>query len=122
MQESVYNRMTKAEKEVAQTLRELNIQWTYEQPVFVWDETKRPRVWTPDFYLKNYGVYIEVCGSEQFNYEYRRKIYEKNGHGVIYIHMYKQKEKWKAHLIRYLRVFTMNRYHELFHTLQKHRS
>jgi len=38
--------MTNAEKEVATLLKELGIQWTYEQPVFIWDENKKPRVCT----------------------------------------------------------------------------
>jgi hypothetical protein len=60
--------MTNAERKVANELKELGILWSFEQPVFVWDENKRPRVWTPDFYLKHFGIYIEVCGSEQFDY------------------------------------------------------
>ena len=47
--ESIYNRMTHAEKEVANLLKELKIQWFFEQPVFIWDENKRLRVWAPDF-------------------------------------------------------------------------
>jgi len=49
--ESIYDRMTKAERKVAELLKVLGIKWTYEQPVFVWDENNRPRVWAPDFYL-----------------------------------------------------------------------
>ena len=84
--ESVYDQMTNAEREVAELLKDLGIKWSYEQPVFVWDENKRPRVWAPDFYLKQFGIYVEVCGSEDFNYGYRRKIFDKNGHKVIFLH------------------------------------
>jgi hypothetical protein len=49
---SLFDRMTKSEQEVARKLQGLGIQWSYEQPVFVWDADGRPRVWTPDFYLK----------------------------------------------------------------------
>jgi hypothetical protein len=103
--ESIYDRMTNAEREVAQVLKELKIQWSYEQPVFVWDENKRPRVWTPDFYLVHLGIYIEVCGSEKFEYDYRKKIYNRNGYRVIFLHFYKDVYKWKTHLLRYLQVF-----------------
>ena len=61
--------MTNAEKEVADLLKEMGIKWTYEQPVFIWDENKRPRVWAPDFYLIPFGIYVEVCGSEHFDYD-----------------------------------------------------
>jgi hypothetical protein len=94
--------MTNAEKEVAELLKEMGIKWTYEYPVFVWDENKRPRVWAPDFYLTQFGIYVEVCGSSSFNYEYRRKILDKNGVPVIFLHLYKDKSKWKFHLISYL--------------------
>ena len=104
-EESIYDRMTNAEKEVANVLKELKIQWSYEHPVFVWDENRRPRVWSPDFYLKHYGIYVEVCGSEKFDYEYRRKIFEYNGYRVIFLHLYKHSNKWKNHLLNYLQFF-----------------
>jgi hypothetical protein len=86
--ESIYDRMTNAEKEVANVLKEFGIQWSFEHPVFVWDENKRPRVWAPDFYLKQYGIYVEVCGSEHFDYDYRRRIFDKNGYQVIFLHLF----------------------------------
>jgi hypothetical protein len=41
--------MTHSEKKVAEMLKNMGIRWTFEQPVFIWDENNRPRVWTPDF-------------------------------------------------------------------------
>jgi len=117
--ESIYDRMTNAEKEVANVLKEFGIQWSYEQPVFVWDENKRPRVWAPDFYLTHFGVYIEVCGSEKFDYDYRRRIFDKNGHRVIFLHLYKDVSKWKNHLLYFLQLFTNCRYYKLHEILEK---
>ena len=111
--ESVYDRMTNAEKEVAYVLKEFGIQWSYEQPVFVWDENKRPRVWTPDFHLKHFGIYIEVCGSEKFDYNYRRNIFDSNGYKVIFLHLYKETNEWKNHFLNYLQLFTHLRNHKL---------
>lgn len=105
--------MTRSEKEVANVLKEMGIKWSYEQPVFVWDENKRPRVWTPDFYLIPFGIYVEVCGSEKFDYDYRRKIFDINGYRVIFLHLYKEKDKWMYHLMSYLRLFTNYRNHKL---------
>ena len=65
----------------------------------MYDEKKRPRVWTPDFYIPRLGMYIEVCGSERFDYTYREKIYNENGYPVIFVHFYKKEEKWKNYLI-----------------------
>jgi len=66
----------------------------------VYDEKKRPRVWTPDFYIPKLGMFIEVCGSEEFNYKYREKIYRKNGYYVIFVHLYKERKKWKKFLVK----------------------
>ena len=106
---SIYDKMTKAERKVAELLKELGIKWTYEHPVFVRDENKRPRIWVPDFYLIQFGIYVEVCGSEDFNYKYRRKIFDKNGIKVIFLHLYKETNKWKYHLMIYLKAFTSYR-------------
>jgi len=105
--------MTKSEKEVARFLKDIGIKWSYEQPVFVWDENKRPRVWTPDFFLVSFGVYVEVCGSEKFNYNYRRNVYEENGYEVIFLHLYKEIDKWRRHLINCLEIITNNRIYKL---------
>ena len=106
---SVYHRMTRSEKEVADLLKKLGIRWSFEQPVFVWDENKRPRVWTPDFYLKHFGIYVEVCGSKDFDYGYRRRIFNENGYSVIFVHVFKEKERWRQHLLKFLSVFTEER-------------
>ena len=107
--ESIYDQMTNSEREVAILLKDLGIKWFYEQPVFVWDENKRPRVWAPDFYLVPFGIYVEVCGSEKFDYEYRRKTFDRNGYKVIFLHLYKETNKWKYHLLYYLYIFTCYR-------------
>ena len=116
--DSVYDKMTRSEKEVAILLKDLGIKWSYEQPVFVWDENKRPRVWAPDFYLIPFGIYVEVCGSKDFDYQYRRKILDKNGYRVIFLHLYKKTDEWKNHLMKYLQLFTDNRYYKLYKILK----
>jgi hypothetical protein len=119
--ESIYDKMTNAEKEVAQLLKELGIQWTYEQPLFIWDENNRPRVWTPDFYLFHFGIYVEVCGSDKFDYEYRRSIFDKNGYRVIFVHLYKSEGKWKRHLLQYLYVFMKDRNQRIYKIFQENK-
>ena len=119
MVDSIYDKMTKSEREVADLLKKMGIKWSYEHLVFVWDENKRPRVWAPDFYLIPLGIYIEVCGSENFNYEYRRRIFDKNGHKVIFLHLFKVSNKWKYHLIKYLKLFNNRRNYKLNMILRK---
>jgi len=100
--ESVYDKMTETEREVATLLKNLGIFWNYEKPVYICDDNSRPRVWTPDFFLVQFGVYLEVCGSKDFDYEYRKKIFDRNGYKIIFLHLYKEPNKWKYHLIKYL--------------------
>lgn len=117
--ESIYNKMTPAEKEVALVLKELGIKWVYEKPVFVWDKGNRPRVWAPDFFLTQFSIYVEVCGSEDFDYEYRKKIFDRNGIRVIFLHLYKDKRKWKYHFMCYLERFIEDRCHKLNEVFKK---
>lgn len=111
--------MTRSEQEVAQFLKELGIFWSYEKPIYVWDKNERPRVWTPDFYLVPFGIFVEVCGSEDFDYEYRRITYKENGYNVIFLHLYKESEKWKEHLMKFLKGVTSYRNEKLNEILRK---
>ena len=99
---SIYEDMSLAEKRVSEYLKQLGIWWEYEWPVYVEDDKSRPRVWTPDFYLPDLGVYIEVCGTKDFNYDYRKKIYEENDIPIIFIQEYKNDILWKNFLIKSL--------------------
>lgn len=97
---SIYEKMTDPEREVADYLKKRDLWWVFEFAVFVYDENDRPRLWTPDFYIPKLGLYIEVCGSEEFDYEYRKEIYEKNGIPVVFLHHYKRPRKWKSFLAK----------------------
>lgn len=100
--------MTKPERAVSEFLRdELHVWWKYEFPIFVYDEKERPRVWTPDFFLENLNMYVEVVGSEKYwedkerNYQYRRRIFKKNKVNVVFVHFWKP--DWKEHTAQMIR-------------------
>lgn len=97
---TVYEGMTNAEKEVAEYLHSINLYWIFEHPIFVQDERERPRVWSPDFYLPELGIYIEVCGKDRRCYSYREKIFKKNRVQIIFIHQFKDDGSWKKFLVR----------------------
>ena len=82
--DSIYTDMTHSENQVAEFLKELDLWWVYEFLVFVHDEKKRPRVWTKDFYLPELKLHLEICGSKNFDYSYRDKIYQNNDVSVIF--------------------------------------
>lgn len=98
----IYDKMTDTENEVAHYLRERNIRWVFQFPVFVCDEEERPRLFSPDFYIPKLGLFIEVCGSEKFERKYERtkKIYEKNKITVVFLHYYKHPKEWKSYLAK----------------------
>lgn len=111
--------MTNSERQVADYLEELGLWWHYESPVFLKDEKERPRVWTPDFYIPKLGMY-EVCGSESLReqYQYREKIHRKNDYSVVFLHLYKEREKWKSFLVRRIVQLKNSRHSEVMRILE----
>jgi hypothetical protein len=97
MHTSVYENMSHAEHQVCEHLKVLGLWWHYEQPVFVYDHMERPRVWTPDFYIPELGIYIEVIGHRYGgHYEFREKIYRLNRIPIIFLEI--QHEDWQKKL------------------------
>lgn len=111
-------KMTNSEKEVAQFLDLMGVEWAFEYPVFLKDDKERPRLWTPDFYLPEIDVFVEVCGSEDFDYEYRRKMYDKNKVCVVFVHKYKESEKWQEHFKDKIKEFTFDKYEKMWKIIQ----
>jgi len=114
-----YPDMMASERQVANFLDELGLPWVFEFPVFVYDERKRPRVWTPDFYIPKLGVYIEVCGSKEFDYDYRKKIYEGNNIPVIWLHYYKRPHSWQKFLFKRIREVEQKRHSEAMELIER---
>ena len=107
---SVYDDMSLAEKDVANFLFDHDIWWNYEQPIYVTDDKSRPRVWSPDFFLPELGVYIEVCGAERKEtYLFRKKVFEINRIPVIFVHTYKG-DRWKQFLLKEIKKIHENRW------------
>jgi hypothetical protein len=115
MRSSLYEGMEYSEIQVANFLTELDLWWHYESPVFVYDKKKRPRVWTPDFYIPKLGMYVEVCGSQDWaaKYQFREEVFKENGYRVIFVHFYKEKEKWKSFLVKRIREIEESRHLEV---------
>ncbi len=101
-----------SERQVAEFLDALGLTWVFELPVFLYDERKRPRVWTPDFYIPKLGIYIEVCGKREFNYEYRQKIYRDNNIPIIFLHFYKKQKYWELFLTKRIKEVEEQRHSE----------
>lgn len=99
---------TYSEKLVEDFLKERNIRCDFEQPVYVKDDKDRPRVWSPDFYLPELGMYVEVCGAKRRAYKFRKEVYKKNKIPVIFVHTYKE-TKWRFYLLTEMKRITEER-------------
>ena len=99
-----WSKMTPVERDVAGYLDELGISYEFEYPVFVKDERGRPRLWTPDFYLIDIKIYIEICESESFDLEYNKKIYAENKIDIIFLPLFKKDLMWKEHFLELLKI------------------
>ena len=110
---SAYDGITNAKKKVADCLQELGLWWWDEFPVFVYDEKEKPRVWTPDFYIPKLGMYIEVCGMKREGYDYREKIFMKNGYNVVFLHLFKKENMWKKYLVKRIMEIEDHRHSEI---------
>lgn len=98
-QAEVYENMSNAELMVCRFIQQFSLWWDYEQPVYILDDKNRPRVWTPDFYLPDLGIYIEVVGdAENPNYSWRESIYKKNHIPIVFVAPY-QFNYWQEYLI-----------------------
>ena len=111
---SVFDNMTSAEIKVSEYINQLGLWWQFEQPVFVFDDKQRPRVWTPDFYIPELGIYIEVKGNRNWNYEFREKVYELNRIPVIFVSI--QSQQWKQDLFTGIHAIHQSRWEKIKHT------
>ena len=82
---------------------------------------ERPRIWTPDFFLPVLGIFIEVCGSGDVDYYFRERVYDKNVCRVIFVHHYKEPEKWKSFLVQRLFDMQIKRLRETGNAIQRAR-
>ena len=105
--------MTPGVREVREILDQLRLEWIHEYPALIYDQTNRPRIWTPDFYLPLQGVYIEVYANNSQDNARRKNTYGKNKIQIIFIHQYKPAEQWISHLILSLNKLNQRRRDEM---------
>ena len=63
-------------------------------------------------------IYIEVCGSKDFNYEYREKICQDNNISIIYLHFYKKQKYWQRFLIKKIKEVEEQRHFEAMKVIE----
>lgn len=76
--ERIYNFKSEGERRIAEVLNKYKIDFKYEYPVLVKDNDRKIRIWYPDFFIPEFGVYLEYFGYENNpDYDNGRKIKEK---------------------------------------------
>ena len=76
------------ERRIADVLNKYGIAFFYEHPMAVQDQQNKLRIWYPDFFLPEYGIYLEFNGFEgNPNYDngimIKNSAYKKNGIDII---------------------------------------
>jgi len=83
-----FNYRSIGERKIADVLDKYHIDFKYEKPALIQDEHNLQRIWYPDFYLPEFGLYLEYYGLTG-NHNYDNSIlkkdsaYHKNGLDVI---------------------------------------
>ena len=92
-------KMTKEEKKVADFLTKKKFKWKFQSSIYVIDIGGKLIPFSPDFYLIDLGIYIEVCGSKRNEHHNRiMEVYKKNNVPIIHVETYK--DEWKNYLLK----------------------
>ena len=92
------------EREIAYFLEKNLIDYQYEKSVVVNTDDFKQRIWYPDFYLPEFGAYIEYYGlAGQTNYDkgikVKEDVYSKMGMEVIPVYPWMFAENWQDYIM-----------------------
>jgi hypothetical protein len=95
---------SRGERKIAKFLDDKKIKYEYEAGSLVRDEQQKQRIWYLDFYLPEFGMYVEYFGIVN-NPDYdkgirtKRNVYSKMAMDVIEIYPQMFAENWKGYII-----------------------
>lgn len=109
---------SEGERRLAELLDSYDIRYRYEQGVLVEDK-KKPKIWHPDFYLPEFGVYIEyfgLAGNQEYDLGIKRKkrIYSEMGLDVIPVYPWTFCDDWQGYVMDSLHGILNRRLDTLF--------
>jgi len=112
------NLKSEGERRIAYFLEGNSIRYHYEPGVMVNSADKKPRIWYPDFYLPEFGTYIEyfgLVGRQSYDRGIKTKeaTYSKMGLAVIPIYPWRFAENWQGYIMKELERITIGRYMNL---------
>ena len=109
---------SEGEFKIARFLEQNSIKYHYESGVLVSHPKDKPRIWYPDFYLPQFGTYIEYFGlSGKQHYDQgiktKQSIYLKLGLSVIAVFPWTFNEDWEGYIMKELETKTIDAYKNL---------
>ncbi len=109
---------SEGERRIASFLTDSSIKYQYEPGVLVNSYEYKPRIWYPDFYLPEFGTYIEyygLAGRQNYDRGIKRKetTYSKMGLDVIPVYPWTFTENWQGYLMNELEQTAIRRYKTL---------
>jgi len=109
---------SEGERKIAYFLENNSIRYQYEPGVLVNSLEGKPRIWYPDFYLPEFGTYIEyfgLVGRQDYDKGIKRKgsTYSKMGLSVIAVYPWTFAENWEGYIMKELERTTFQRYKSL---------
>lgn len=98
---------------IARMLERHGLPFTYEQPVAVLDDGK-PRIWYPDFHLREQGILIEYCGlTGDAGYskgeQHKQTVYAANGLTALLLTPEVFRGSWAEVILGYLEAIAVER-------------
>jgi DNA helicase-4 len=109
---------SEGERQIANFFDTNSIKYQYEPGILVNTAEEKPRIWYPDFYLPEFGSYMEYYGLVgQKNYDKgiktKERIYSEMGLDVIPVYPWMFTENWQGHIMTELERGMKRRYHIL---------
>jgi len=106
------------ERRIAYFLDSNLIKYRYEPSILVNSDNHRPRIWYPDFYLPEFGTYIEYYGlAGQKNYDQgiklKETVYSKMGMEVIPVYPWMFAESWQDYIMKELKRSAIRKYKKI---------
>jgi hypothetical protein len=109
---------SEGERRIARFLEDNLIKYQYEPGVLVNSYKYKPRIWYTDFYLPEFGTYIEyygLAGRQNYDRGIKRKevVYSKMGLDVIPVYPWTFAENWQGYIMEELEQAAIRRYRAL---------
>jgi len=112
------NFKSEGERRIANFLESNSIKYHYEPGLLINSAYEKPRIWYPDYYLPEFGAYIEyygLVGRQSYDEGIKRKetLYSKTGFAIIPVYPWTFNGNWQEYIMKELERITLNRYENL---------